>query len=459
MNSERSPSTDSESMPTHHKAAINASVPQSKANKNEPESFDQSTLVALPESDPSKTFAHDINAKIDQLEHHIDSLANQYKSSEGKLRLAIGDISSRTAVVTDEIEKFSDQMLKADIENKDLVADLDSRLKGALEKLNSELGGLDTQISSHHSTIKSLKTDLNLSHSLLDDRISKLEQNIQSRLVDIATEQDKQHKTQQMFAEQLDDLEKKGSITADELYASKIDNATQQRLINKKFIIGSSTFAALIFITLGIVTYLHWGSSDFNSESVSSEINSKLSTLEANLTDSLASKATTATETTAINAKVSDLQQQLAKNSAALSLQDQAAADSLQELATKIAALQLSVYGPEDTAENLSKPTIPVKDREWIAQQNPEHYSIQLVGVYRERSLINFVNRYADQLTDYPIAFNISEYRGQDWYNLVYGSFASFGEAQQALDSLPESIQQNSPWVRQMGSIQRTGVN
>jgi septal ring-binding cell division protein DamX len=373
--------------------------------------------------------------------------------------LAIGDISSRTAVVTDEISKFSDQMLKADVENKDLVAELDARLKGALDNLNSELGGLDSQISSHQSTIKSLKTDLNVSHGLLNDRISEVEQNLQSRLTEIATEQDKQHRTQQMFADELDDLEKKGSITADELYANKIESAEQQRLINKKFIVGSSTIAALFVITLAIISYLHWGTGDFGPETVSREINTKLNSLATNLTGSFASKAEINTQTASIDAKVSDLQQQLAQNATELSRQDQAAAETLKGLAEKIAALQLSVYGPEDTAVSLATPAIPVKDQGWIAQQDPQHYSIQLVGVYRERSLINFVNRHGEHLTDHPMAFNISEYRGQDWYNLVYGSFASFSEAQQVLESLPDSIQRNAPWVRQMGSIQRTGVN
>ncbi|MFT6029918.1 MAG: septal ring-binding cell division protein DamX, partial [Oleiphilaceae bacterium] len=55
--------------------------------------------------------------------------------------------------------------------------------------------------------------------------------------------------------------------------------------------------------------------------------------------------------------------------------------------------------------------------------------------------------------------FNISEYRGQDWYNLLYGDFVSFSDAQKALDALPVSVQKNAPWIRGMASVQKTAIN
>jgi len=73
--------------------------------------------------------------------------------------------------------------------------------------------------------------------------------------------------------------------------------------------------------------------------------------------------------------------------------------------------------------------------------------------------MTQFANNHVEALKQFPTAFNISEYRGQDWYNLLYGDFVSFSDAQKTLDALPVSVQKNAPWIRGMASVQKTAIN
>ncbi|MCG8669448.1 MAG: SPOR domain-containing protein [Pseudomonadales bacterium] len=416
----------------------------------------EAQVAEMPQSSAEqKSFAHDINFKIDQLEANIDDLAKQYRQSEGNFKLAIGDISSRTTVVTQEIAQINEQLLKDAEQNKELVEDLDGRLKRSLRVLNEELMGVDSQIAVHQATIQSIHAELEESRSNID----ALQQGFNEKIDELASEQDKQSKTQQVFAEGLDNLEVSTNKIADDLYTTKVDQATQQRLNKKNFMIATGVLASMILVAYGVITYLHWNQSDFTPEIVSSEIDSKLQNLESSLNDRMAAKSEIASTEAALSSKITALQTKVSDTSTNLSIKNQATTESLQALADKVASLQLSVYGPEDNTATQVIPAIPVKGAQWIAERNPEHYAIQLVGVYRERSMMNFVNQYKQDLQEYPIAFNVSKYRGQNWYNVIYGNFATFSEAQVALNNLSNRLQNNSPWVRQMGSIQRTAVS
>lgn len=77
------------------------------------------------------------------------------------------------------------------------------------------------------------------------------------------------------------------------------------------------------------------------------------------------------------------------------------------------------------------------------------HYAIQLLGVSNESALKQFIakNHLADKTT------YLHSYRqGKDWYTLLYGRYATEQAAQSVLQSLPQSIQDLHPWIRNVAS-------
>ena len=94
-----------------------------------------------------------------------------------------------------------------------------------------------------------------------------------------------------------------------------------------------------------------------------------------------------------------------------------------------------------------------IQREQWLLAQRPSDYTIQLLGVRSEQSLLAFVNQYGlDQSGD--AAYYRSRFKGGIWYPLVYGVYANPKQAQSAIAGLPEKIRSMSPWIRKMSAVQ-----
>ncbi len=96
-----------------------------------------------------------------------------------------------------------------------------------------------------------------------------------------------------------------------------------------------------------------------------------------------------------------------------------------------------------------------LRDASWFKAQNPRHFAVQLIGVYEERALAQFVSLYGDHLPIADLGFFKRTRNGKDWYVLVLGRFSRFEQAQETLRGLPESLQTNRPFIRSFDSIQK----
>lgn len=108
-----------------------------------------------------------------------------------------------------------------------------------------------------------------------------------------------------------------------------------------------------------------------------------------------------------------------------------------------------------------AKPQIPATEipadlpglREaWILEQNPEHYTLQLVAGKNIDTLRKFIQRHA--LSE-SIALYRSTRKNQPWYGLVYRTFPTKQAAIDARSHLPKSLQRLKPWVRNLGALQK----
>jgi len=102
----------------------------------------------------------------------------------------------------------------------------------------------------------------------------------------------------------------------------------------------------------------------------------------------------------------------------------------------------------------MATPPVPSKGVEWLRQQSPETYTLQILGAYEEDTLQKFLTQYPF-LNQKANVFKTS-FNNKEWYVLMYGTFSTRPEALAALETFPTPLRQNThPWIRTLGSIQK----
>lgn len=89
---------------------------------------------------------------------------------------------------------------------------------------------------------------------------------------------------------------------------------------------------------------------------------------------------------------------------------------------------------------------------DWIREQNPGHYTLQLASSKKRKQIDKY---YTDNKLTGQAGYYRNRRNGVDWYALVYGSYATMGDAKAAAESLPPALRKWSPWVRRIKDIQR----
>ena len=115
---------------------------------------------------------------------------------------------------------------------------------------------------------------------------------------------------------------------------------------------------------------------------------------------------------------------------------------------------ELQIERANATANAIATTNPPVLDRQWLLQQNPKYFTIQLLGVGSYDEMQGFVQRNSEPLKDVSIAYALTQPDHHDRYNLFYGVFDRVDSAQAAIDAMPPSLRANKPWVRQIQSVQ-----
>ncbi len=92
----------------------------------------------------------------------------------------------------------------------------------------------------------------------------------------------------------------------------------------------------------------------------------------------------------------------------------------------------------------------PLSFSEWVAEQDPEHYTIQLYSNALEIDAKIFKEK-LDLADSYLYPVNIN---AQLQYRVVWGVYPNRARAQLAIQSLPAEILKQKPWLRSFKSIQ-----
>ncbi len=90
---------------------------------------------------------------------------------------------------------------------------------------------------------------------------------------------------------------------------------------------------------------------------------------------------------------------------------------------------------------------------DWIRTQNPQYFTLQLLGSQRKDSLKKFAKRH-------QLAGDVAWFAGlrnrQPWYVLIQGRYTSRAQAQDAARTLVKNIRGIKPWIRPFADIQKT---
>ena len=94
-----------------------------------------------------------------------------------------------------------------------------------------------------------------------------------------------------------------------------------------------------------------------------------------------------------------------------------------------------------------------IRREQWLLSQDADFYTIQIMGVSTEKSMMSFINE-NQLLKQNEIAYFESTYKGKPWFQALFGLYPTKKEARQAADKLPENIQWAGPWIRKLSEVQ-----
>lgn len=89
---------------------------------------------------------------------------------------------------------------------------------------------------------------------------------------------------------------------------------------------------------------------------------------------------------------------------------------------------------------------------DWVRRQPPDQYTLQLISLTDEQAVHNYLLKNELSEKGGYIAVTINEVRR---YNAIYGHYRNYDEARVAIETLPETVRRDKPWVRNFGVLQK----
>jgi len=93
-----------------------------------------------------------------------------------------------------------------------------------------------------------------------------------------------------------------------------------------------------------------------------------------------------------------------------------------------------------------------LRDASWILQQNPQNWTLQLLGAREPETLLKFAK--SNQLSS-NAAWYKTWLKTKPYYVVVYGSYESRAAARESISNLPPKLRTLKPWVKSMMSAQQ----
>ncbi len=151
-----------------------------------------------------------------------------------------------------------------------------------------------------------------------------------------------------------------------------------------------------------------------------------------------------------------------------LEVRTDAQEDRMGELADRVASLSGSMGELKKSVRHLNTKidhaavqgmaapvgAVPLLDGHWVAQQNPQAFTVQLIGVGSQEEMGAFIRQNTEFLAAAHLSYTVTQAKGRDRYNLFYGVFDNSDLARAAIEAMPPLVRGNKPWVRQLKAVQ-----
>jgi len=127
---------------------------------------------------------------------------------------------------------------------------------------------------------------------------------------------------------------------------------------------------------------------------------------------------------------------------------------SKQQTEARFSVIAATTTSPQVISKTANKtPTSTTLNTEnWISQQTPKHFTLQLLGSHNKTSLQAFINKHELQQ---DIATFTSLRNQRPWHVLIQGRYISRADAEKAANSMRKNISGIKPWIRPFADIQK----
>ena len=105
----------------------------------------------------------------------------------------------------------------------------------------------------------------------------------------------------------------------------------------------------------------------------------------------------------------------------------------------------------EVQAARQSHPAKEAQREKWLLQQNPTHFTLQLIGTSSQDKLKAYIRQH--KLEDQAAYFRRS-LNNKDWYSLLYGNYTQRNAAATTAKQLKNRLKLENIWIRQFKDIQ-----
>ena len=475
--------------------------PQAKAQSD--------NLVVLPEQGATEQFARDLNHKIDAMESHFERLTDIFSDSQNIFTSSMKDLQGRTESLAEDIqhlsskleanyEKHTEELASEVGQTNDSLQELQGRigefgeglqhlhhaLEGATKNIDKRLEGAGLQIRNNQQQIEVLQDQ----HRTFSSRQHRLEQSSESQQSNLKTLTENTSLNAKQNQKQFDSIEQALSImksgldglaedylTVDEkakTLSEQLDELgllhdEQKSLNTKRFTRLAIAFGSSVCVlAIAIIALQYYPLT--TPVALQTQIDGLSRSMETQVLEVSQFTETMGSSVVEMSAALdglrvvaekneNDFQQlQLAQSDTVLAL-DQTT-ETMDAIQRELDNLEFIVKGPGVGSEVAVNEGITLHDASWVGQLSPDSYSIQLLGVFRKSNLIRFVNKNSSVLQQQTVSYNVSERIGKSWYNLYYGNYKSFDDAQAALNTLPLRLRVGNPWIRRVSAMQKHAV-
>lgn len=440
---------------------------------------DGAKVLTLEQAQAASVTPREINAHLERILQSYDDLTARYAQNKraidaelASLKQSGGEVSSQILQLHAALQQQNGALVSHVATTEDGINAVKSRLQTSValihnrvdadvKRLGEGIGSLDDMLAAQAGIVREQNARLNqfdVTYALLDTAV----RGSRKRIEEVREETEKQHAIVAAQVQGLDALQRAhyaefdqvrqtvGVLKAESLRLGDAIRTVSTNLAahvqdtRRTFKRTHLALAALVLVTVSGFALVKWVPAF-----------APVSTEKAMAQSDLRIKA--------LDAQVATLPVLQAMSEAQGERVDQEAG-RVDVLARNVSGLQKSLHelrGMVVSASVQSGAVLPsgrsLRDSQWLLQQNPKAFTVQLLGAGSGKEMQAYIAQYATALDgDKALSFTVTQRDQHERFNLFYGVFDNVDQALAAVESMPTELRAHKPWVRKIGAVQNS---